>query len=345
MIQLNRFVERPDAASGRLIIESIVEAMTGGLEELYTRTIAPELFQVYLHPSDYRRLEGIFRLLQDEAETALDQEVAAINRSLERWPQSIVGRLLDRFKPYLTQLPGLSRRSLTSPGRGAQKVVRPRNGWQVTFNRNEDPDTAVGDIVIDAVLMLPQKAELGMGMTTKSVRTIFRTPPTQSDAARRGQVDSSVGTLQLKVEKAPLPASNQESAVVPYADQGVGGGWLEVLAKLKFHDNEGERTYLMTKSSIVIGRGGTGVWTDVKLVAGPNVSREHLRIREKNGQFFLKDVSAFGTSINGISVPGSMVRSGIQLIDKDIWVQLPSPSRISLAGVVEIEFTASREKA
>jgi predicted component of type VI protein secretion system len=99
----------------------------------------------------------------------------------------------------------------------------------------------------------------------------------------------------------------------------------------------------MTKSSIVIGRGGTGVWTDIKLATGTDVSREHLRIREDGGRFFLKDVSSLGTSIDGISVPGSMVRSGNQLIDQDIWVPLPSPSRISLAGVIEIEFSLVRE--
>jgi len=338
---LKKGIENSGVASGRVIIESIVDAMSSGLEELYTRTIAPELFQVYLHPSDYQRLEGIFRVIQDEAGTALDERIAVINRAMGSWPAAFASKLLERLAPHLGSLMGIP---ISTRSREARKVTRPRNGWQVTFNRNEDPEAEPGDIVIDAVLMLPQKAELGVGLTTKSVRTFFRQPPTNRGSVQNIAADSSIGTLHFKVGSPPqLERADPPQPVskVNTPTEALGPG---VKARLRLRDNEGEKTYEMTKSSVVIGRGGTGVWTDVKLVAGPNVSREHLRIKETNGQFFLKDISAFGTSINGISVPGSMVRSGVQFIDNDIWVPLPSPSRISLAGVIEIEFVASGEK-
>lgn len=321
---MNLGKEENGVASGRLIIESIVEAMVAGLEELYTKTIPPELFQVYLHASDYERLEGVFRELQAEAATALDQRVERLNRAMGKG----TSRALWRLRHWIAELP--MGRVLRQGRTEAQRIAKPQNGWQISFNRNEDPEASPGDIVIDATLMLAPRVELGAGMTTKSVRTIFRPDPTSPRASRGRRPEATAETLLQNPARPPAAVGLTRTAHAPRA-------------VLRYSDLEGARRYVMTKSSIVIGRGGTGVWTDIKLATGTDVSREHLRIREDGGRFFLKDVSSLGTSIDGISVPGSMVRSGNQLIDQDIWVPLPSPSRISLAGVIEIEFSLVRE--
>jgi hypothetical protein len=335
--------EENGVASGRLIIESIVEAMMGGLEELYTKTIAPELFQVYLHASDYHRLEGVFRELQEEAATALDQRIERLNRALERGPR----RGLATVRRWIAQLPIWRLAGLTSPGEGteARRVAKPRNGWQITFNRNEDPEANPGDIVIDAVLMLPPRVEFGAGMTTRSVRTIIRGDLTGQRSGPASRVDTQAETRLVEpVRSSPegiRSAPSQTSPITSDSTRPAAGA----RALLCYRDQGGARSYEMTRRAIVIGRGGTGVWTDIKLATGTDVSREHLRIREDGGQYFLKDVSSLGTSIDGISVPGSMVKSGNQLIDRDIWVPLPAPSRISLAGVIEIEFSLVKETA
>ena len=61
----------------------------------------------------------------------------------------------------------------------------------------------------------------------------------------------------------------------------------------------------MTKDQIVVGRGGRDYWTDIKLETLPDVSREHFRLRRDpaTGQFFLKDLSRLGTTINGEKAP------------------------------------------
>lgn len=335
--------EEKGIASGRLIIESIVEAMMAGLEELYTKTIAPELFQVYLHASDYHRLEGIFRELQEEAATALDQRIERLNWALERGPR----RGLAIVRRWVAQIPIWQLARLARPGEELEgrRVAKPRNGWQVTFNRNEDPEAMPGDIVIDATLMLPPRMEIGVGMTTKSVRTIRRADPTGQPSRGAIQIDAPTRSLpENPVESPPRrtkPAAPTHEPVDRESPRPAPGA----RAVLCYRDQGGAKSYEMTKRAIVIGRGGTGVWTDIHLAAGTDVSREHLRIREEEGRYFLKDVSSLGTSIDGIPVPGSMVKSGNQLIDKDIWVALPAPCRISLAGVIEIEFSLSKETA
>ena len=330
--------DQNSTASGRVIIESIVEAMTAGLEDLYTRTVAPELFQVYLHASDFQRLEGILGEMQAEAATALDQRVDSLNRAREGGLRRVVRRLRNVVNLVFGPILRLCRVGLPSGEVGARLIAKPRNGWQITFNRNEDPEAAPGDIVIDAVLMLPPKIELGAGMSTRSVRTIIRSTPTSERTGRRPRVDKMAATLILEPAK-PAPEREHPGASISRPG-GAGPGRIDPTGRpmLRFRDRDGTKSYRMTKSSIVIGRGGTGVWTDITLAAGPDVSREHLRIREDGGRFFLKDLSTLGTSIDGISVPGSLVRSGNRFVDQDIWVPLPCPSRISLAGAIELEF-------
>jgi pSer/pThr/pTyr-binding forkhead associated (FHA) protein len=70
--------------------------------------------------------------------------------------------------------------------------------------------------------------------------------------------------------------------------------------RLVYRDDTGDHTYAITKELTKIGRGGTEHWVDVMVTTGPQVSREHCRIRrDASGRLFLQDVSAWGTFING----------------------------------------------
>jgi hypothetical protein len=79
---------------------------------------------------------------------------------------------------------------------------------------------------------------------------------------------------------------------------------------------------------------------DLKLDAPPDVSREHFRLRRDaaTGRFFLKDVSQFGTSVDGNRVPSSLETKNGETRDKNLEVQLPAKSVIGLADVVYLEF-------
>src|SRR5260370_12757160 len=97
----------------------------------------------------------------------------------------------------------------------------------------------------------------------------------------------------------------------------------------------------MTKDEIVVGRGGRDYWTDINLETLPDVSREHFRLRRDpaSGEFFLKDLSRLGTTINGEAVPSSVEHTAAgEKRDRNQEAPLPPQSRIGLAGVVFLEF-------
>jgi len=100
----------------------------------------------------------------------------------------------------------------------------------------------------------------------------------------------------------------------------------------------------MTKEQIVVGRGGRDYWTDLKLDTLPDVSREHFRLRRDpdSGQFFLKDLSRLGTTINGEKAPGSMDYSGADKRDLNLEAPVPPEARIGLAGVVYLDFRSTQ---
>ena len=116
-----------------------------------------------------------------------------------------------------------------------------------------------------------------------------------------------------------------------------------VLARVRYRDSGMDKTFVMTSEEIVIGRGGKAVWVDLKLEGPADVSREHCRIRRdpKTGTFFIRDLSQFGTTVNGASIPNSVERvEGGEKVDRNREVLLPSPARITLADVCTLEFEA-----
>jgi hypothetical protein len=116
-----------------------------------------------------------------------------------------------------------------------------------------------------------------------------------------------------------------------------------VLARMRYRDAGMDKTFVMTSEEIVIGRGGKAVWVDLKLEGPADVSREHCRIRRdpKTGTFFIRDLSQFGTAVNGTPIPNSVDRvEGGEKVDRNREVLLPSPARITLADVCTLEFEA-----
>jgi hypothetical protein len=135
----------------------------------------------------------------------------------------------------------------------------------------------------------------------------------------------------------------RHSAGDPVTADGNNEGARAVLARVRYRDSGMDKTFVMTSEEIVVGRGGKAVWVDLKLEGPADVSREHCRIRRdpKTGTFFIRDLSQFGTTVNGASIPNSVERvEGGEKIDRNREVLLPSPARITLADVCTLEFEA-----
>ncbi|HEY3380570.1 MAG TPA: FHA domain-containing protein [Vicinamibacterales bacterium] len=187
-------------------------------------------------------------------------------------------------------------------------IDAPPESWEIRFEPDADGEMAPGDIAIASELTLPAQPEFE-GSRTRRITTM-----------RRGEHTSS---REVVAPAAPAPGS---------------AGTL--YATLTYEDKQGRQRVPVTRSPIVIGRGGVGYWVDIKLDASPDVSREHVRLRrdDVSGQFFLKDLSSLGTTVDGVAIPSSVEVVEGRKRDKGVEVPLPSRARIGLANAIVLEF-------
>jgi hypothetical protein len=228
--------------------------------------------------------------------------------------RGILPRIVDEARRALDhELADMNRASLGQKLHIARKttakVELPQGGWTVELLENTDEETQPGDIVIYSELALPSKPEYGSGSMTKRIAT--------------SRLSGELKSAQTYQE---TPAASAD-----------------VYATIAYEDKNGRQTYHVTKNQIVVGRGGREYWTDLTLATVPDVSREHIRLRRDpaTGQFFLKDLSRLGTTVDGQPVASSIDYSSGEKIDKNVEVPLPSRARIGLAAVLFLDFEAS----
>jgi hypothetical protein len=189
-------------------------------------------------------------------------------------------------------------------------IEAPPDSWDIRFEADADGEMAPGDIAIASELTLPAQPEYE-GSRTRRITTMKQCGRTST----REQIVQAGG--------AEAPAGTEYGT-------------------LTYEDQQGRKRVAITSNQLVIGRGGVGYWVDVKLNTSPDVSREHLRLRrdETSGQFFLKDLSSLGTTVDGAPVPSSVELVEGRRRDKGIEVPLPARARIGLANVIVLNFEA-----
>ncbi|MBV9303171.1 MAG: DUF3662 domain-containing protein [Acidobacteriaceae bacterium] len=188
--------------------------------------------------------------------------------------------------------------------------------WLVSFHENTDDDAQENPLVIHSTF--PVAAEPDDRAGTLTERVIKRRSDGQTFATstqRSGNIDTRRGS-------------------------GI------VYATLSYEDDTGAHVYQMTKDLIKLGRGAPDRWVDLKLNAKKDVSREHVQIRRdsSSGQFFVKDLSRLGTTVDGKRVPPSIEQVSGEEVDKNIEARLPNKARIGLAGVLFIDFKALKQR-
>jgi pSer/pThr/pTyr-binding forkhead associated (FHA) protein len=199
-------------------------------------------------------------------------------------------------------------------------IEPPQEAWDIRFEPDADGEMQPGDIAIASELALPREPEFD-GTRTRRITTL-----------RQGDATST--REQVLTAASPKPATPGDTTASASAGT--------VLGTLTYEDRRGRQVVPITKEQLVIGRGGVGYWVDVKLDTAADVSREHLRLRRDGGtgQFFLKDLSTLGTTVDGQSVPSSIEVVEGRKHDKGIEVPLPPRARIGLANVIVLEFEA-----
>lgn len=145
--QKQRVEERRKPA--RDLIAAVLENMRRNLEPLTYSTLAPSRYLVYIHPTEYARLEGIVPILQEQTIRALSEELDMLNRrsTIRRFSEKVLGH--------------------------REPSVQSASGeWHVEFLSDPDGEVAEGDILVDSELLLPARPELGAGEHTRRITTV-----------------------------------------------------------------------------------------------------------------------------------------------------------------------------
>lgn len=133
----------------RDIVQAIVRNMRENLEELPYSRLAPSRYVVYLHPTEYARLEGIVPILEQQSARALTDELQRLTH------RPIWRRSADRVA-----------------GKSAREVEKAGGDWQVTFLPDPDDELEEGGVLVYSELKLPGRPEPGSGERTRRITTI-----------------------------------------------------------------------------------------------------------------------------------------------------------------------------
>jgi hypothetical protein len=192
--------------------------------------------------------------------------------------------------------------------------------WMVEFHENTDDDADENPLIVQSEFALRKEIDRDKDdrIGTETVRITKR-------AAGGGMTTTSSET----VRSASLLNRTANNTVY---------------ATLEYQDDRGAQTYEMNKDRIKIGRGATDTWVDLRLYAKQDISREHVQIRldSASGKFLIKDLSTYGTSVDGKRLTPSIDRSNGAETDLNIETPLPPRAKISLAGVLILQFRAAK---
>jgi FHA domain len=189
--------------------------------------------------------------------------------------------------------------------------------WTIEFHRDEEERLRRGDIEIYSELGSSEHEELGAGAKT----TFITRRPLEASPQE-----------PMSTSEAPT----ETIAAQPRTER-------KAYAYLRYTGPAGPTTFPITRDQTVIGRGGKSFWVDLKLEGPADISREHCRIRRDpaSGKFSIKDVSQYGTSVDGQSIPTSLERAADGAkVDRNIEAALPLRAKIGLADVFFLDFEA-----
>ena len=138
----------PSRRQARDIIDAVVANMRQNLERLKYSTLAPSRYTVYLHPTEFERLETIVPVLQEQTVRALDEELRRLNAASasRRWMRRVAGESGSEIRNAATD-------------------------WHVAFLADPDEELQEGDLFVDSELLMPARPDLGLGAQTRKLVT------------------------------------------------------------------------------------------------------------------------------------------------------------------------------
>lgn len=196
----------------------------------------------------------------------------------------------------------------------APPIEVPPAGWDVHVHADRNDGLKPGELGIESMLPLPAPVEFGGPPTTRIVKSVV------------SATGRSSTTIEVAQAAPPARTATDHSTTER--------------ALLRYDDEQGAHVFSMRKDTLSVGRGGSAVWVDVQVVTSPKVSREHFRLRrDPSGRFFIRDLSTWGTSVDGTPLPPAV--PGPDGVPQPGAEQpLASSARIELADALVIHFEA-----
>ncbi len=309
----------------REIIFAIGDNMREGLEPLLTKTLAPSLYQVYLHREDYDRLRTIFPQIEEEARLHLDQQLERLDQEAVPVARKVRGKLPERLRGG-------------DDGAPVSRHVPAEGAWHFRFQEDPNESLEPGEIEVVSELAVGELPDYGGGSATQRI-AVSTTRRLGRSATRRqstGESATSSGAESADAVARPAPEVDMDrtlasARLVPPPLVGV----------LRWQDDDGDHRFELDKSEIFVGRGAVDVWVDVRVRSKADVSRRHLRIERREPEpgaeaarrYWVEDLSQFGTRLNG------------EELDRQSPVELPPNAVLELASVLELRFSVEPSEA
>lgn len=184
--------EHPKAPSGRDIWRAVREELRLNLYELPYSTLCPTVYHVYLHPEDFRTVEGIVPRLLAELHQALSSDVARMNRRLTAKGRRVVDRIFQR--------------------EDMAPIDVAAGGWDISITADQDGELARGHLGILSSLAMPAPAAYGGTPTTRIVRSVV-------SGGRRTSTTTDVPQVgPERVTSASIATEHGERARLTYED-------------------------------------------------------------------------------------------------------------------------------
>ena len=136
--------------SGITIWNAMRDELLMNMYQLPFTTLPPAIFHVYLHPTDYERIEGIVPRIVAELQKALSEEVRKTNEG--RLRGGMLSRLIEQEE--------------------AAPIEIPAAGWEVYIHPDRNDGLEPGDLGIESLLSLPAPLEFDGPPTTRIVRSV-----------------------------------------------------------------------------------------------------------------------------------------------------------------------------
>ena len=177
------------APTGVTIWNAMREELLLNMYPLPYTTLPPSVFYVYLHPSDFERIEGIVPRLVAELQRSLTDEVKKINHGRVR-TGGVLSRLIVQEE--------------------ASPIEVPAGGWEVHIHPDRNDSLKAGQLGIESMLPLPAPVEFGGPPTTRIVKSVVT------------ETGRSSTTVEVSAPPPPQPPAEpdvRERAVLRYEDE------------------------------------------------------------------------------------------------------------------------------